>query len=75
MKVVDKTITRSDGKTANGIRFDNTYNPQGVGCTLGGVKTIINADTATNRIPRDGEFTFALTSHDGAPMPEGSRTA
>lgn len=73
LKVVDKTITRSDGKTANGIRFDNTYNPQGVGCTLGGVKAIINADTATNRIPRDGEFTFALTSHDGAPMPEGSK--
>lgn len=73
LKVVDKTITRSDGKTANGIRFDNTYNPQGVGCTLGGVKTIINADTATSRIPRDGEFTFALTSHDGAPMPEGSK--
>lgn len=72
LKVVDKTITRSDGKTANGIRFDNTYNPQGVGCTLGGVKTIINADTATNRIPRDGEFTFELASHDGAPMPEGS---
>lgn len=73
LKVVDKTVTRSDGKTANGIRFDNTYNPQGVGCTLGGVKTIINADTATNRIPRDGEFTFELTSHDGAPMPEGSK--
>lgn len=73
LKVVDKTITRSDGKTANGIRFDNTYNPKGVGCTLGGVKTIIKADTATNRIPQDGEFTFALTSHDGAPMPEGSK--
>lgn len=73
LKVVDKTITRSDGKTANGIRFDNTYNPQGVGCMLGGVKTIINADTATNRIPQDGEFTFKLTSHDGAPMPEGSK--
>lgn len=73
LKVVDKTITRSDGKTANGIRFDNTYNPKGVGCTLGGVKTIINADTATNRIPQDGEFTFALTSYDGAPMPEGSK--
>lgn len=73
LKVVDKTITRSDGKTANGIRFDNTYNPKGVGCTLGGVKTIINADTATNRIPQDGEFTFKLTSHDGAPMPEGSK--
>lgn len=73
LKVVDKTITRSDGETVNGIRFDNTYNPKGVGCTLGGVKTIINADTATNRIPRDGEFTFVLTSHDGAPMPEGSK--
>ena len=73
LKVVDKTITRSDGKTANGIRFDNTYNPKGVGYTLGGVKTIINADTATNRIPQDGEFTFELTSHDGAPMPEGSK--
>lgn len=73
LKIVDKTITRSDGKTANGIRFDNTYNPKGVGYTLGGVKTIINADTATNRIPRDGEFTFKLASHDGAPMPEGSK--
>lgn len=73
LKIVDKTITRSDGKTANGIRFDNTYNPKGVGCTLGGVKTIINTDTATNRIPQDGEFTFKLTSHDGAPMPEGSK--
>lgn len=73
LEVVDKTITRSDGETVNGIRFDNTYNPKGVGYTLGGVKTIINADTATNRIPRDGEFTFALTSHDGAPMPEGSK--
>lgn len=73
LEVVDKTITRSDGETVNGIRFDNTYNPKGVGYTLGGVKTIINADTATNRIPRDGEFTFKLTSHDGAPMPEGSK--
>lgn len=73
LKVVDKTITRSDGKTANGIRFDNTYNPKGVGYTLGGVKTIINTDTATNRIPQDGEFTFKLTSHDGAPMPKGSK--
>lgn len=73
LKVADKTITRSDGETVNGIRFDNTYNPKGVGCTLGGVKTIINADTATNRIPQDGEFTFVLTSHDGAPMPEGSK--
>lgn len=73
LKIVDKTITRSDGKTANGIRFDNTYNPKGVGYTLGGVKTIINTDTATNRIPQDGEFTFKLTSHDGAPMPEGSK--
>lgn len=73
LKIVDKTITRSDGKTANGIRFDNTYNPKGVGCTLGGVKTIINADTATNRIPQDSEFTFKLASHDGAPMPEGSK--
>lgn len=73
LKVVDKTITRSDGKTANGIRFDNTYDPKGVGYTLGGVKTIINADTATNRIPQDGEFTFKLASHDGAPMPEGSK--
>ena len=73
LKVVDKTITRSDGKTANGIRFDNTYNPKGVGYTLGGVKTIINTDMATNRIPRDGEFTFKLTSHDGAPMPKGSK--
>ena len=73
LKVVDKTITRSDGKTANGIRFDNTYNPKGVGYTLGGVKTIINTDTETNRIPQDGEFTFKLTSHDGAPMPKGSK--
>lgn len=73
LKVVDKTITRSDGKTANGIRFDNTYNPKGVGYTLGGVKTIINTDTATNRIPQDGEFTFKLISHDGAPMPKGSK--
>lgn len=73
LEVVDKTITRSDGETVNGIRFDNTYNPKGVGCMLGGVKTIINADTATNRIPQDGEFTFKLTSHDGAPMPEGSK--
>ena len=73
LKVVDKTITRSDGETVNGIRFDNTYNPKGVGYTLGGVKTIINTDTATNRIPQDGEFTFKLTSHDGAPMPEGSK--
>lgn len=73
LKVVDKTITRSDGKTANGIRFDNTYNPKGVGYTLGGVKTIINTDTATNRIPQDGEFTFKLTSHDGVPMPKGSK--
>ncbi|MCB4902658.1 cell surface protein [Bifidobacterium pseudocatenulatum] len=73
LKVVDKTITRSDGKTANGIRFNNTYNPKGVGYTLGGVKTIINTDTETNRIPQDGEFTFKLTSHDGAPMPKGSK--
>lgn len=73
LKIVDKTVTRSDGKTANGIRFDNTYNPKNVGYTLGGVKTIINTDTATNRIPRDGEFTFKLTSHDGAPMPKGSK--
>lgn len=85
LKVVDKTITRSDGKTANGIRFDNTYNPQGVGCTLGGVKNIVNTDTATSRVPQDGEFKFqlnAVSAHDSdgnaismndMPMPAGSQ--
>lgn len=55
LKVVDKTITRSDGKTANGIRFDNTYNPKGVGCTLGGVKTVTNTGTG---------FTFGRMDYD-----------
>lgn len=85
LKVVDKTITRSDGKTANGIRFDNTYNPKNVGYAIGGAKRIVNTDTATGRIPQDGEFTFQLnaaSAHDSddnpidagdIPMPDGSR--
>ena len=75
LKVVDKTITRSDGKTANGIRFDNTYNPQGVGCTLGGVKTIINADTATNRIPRMASSRSHSPRMTARRCPRGRRTA
>lgn len=37
------------------------------------VRMVNYGNVDRDRIPQDGEFTFALTSHDGAPMPEGSK--
>lgn len=59
LKVVDKTVTRSDGKTANGIRFDNTYTPTPVGVTVKADKHL------TGRDLNDGEFTAELKDMDG----------
>lgn len=59
LEVVDKTITRSDGETVNGIRFDNTYTPLSVDVTVKADKHL------TGRALNDGEFTAELKDMDG----------
>lgn len=85
LSVTSKTVTPSTGDSDGTVTFTNRYNPKNVGYAIGGAKRIVNTDTATGRIPQDGEFTFqlnAVSAHDSdgnpidagdIPMPDGSR--
>lgn len=85
LSVTSKTVTPSTGDSDGTVTFTNRYNPKNVGYAVGGAKRIVNTDTATGRIPQDGEFTFQLnaaSAHDSddnpidagdIPMPDGSR--
>lgn len=85
LAVVSKTVTPTTGADGKNITFTNRYSPKNVGYAIGGAKRIVNTDTATGRIPQDGEFTFQLnaaSAHDSddnpidagdIPMPDGSR--
>lgn len=85
LSIASKTVEQTNGGNGKTVTFDNRYNPKNVGYAISGVKNIVNTDTATSRIPMDGEFEFRLdavsatgldgTSSDnaGIPMPEGSK--
>lgn len=85
LSVTSKTVTPSTGDSDGTVTFTNRYNPKNVGYAIGGAKRIVNTDTATGRIPQDGEFTFQLnaaSAHDSddnpidagdISMPDGSR--
>lgn len=85
LSVTSKTVTPTTGANGKNITFTNHYSPKNVGYSISGVKNIVNTDTATGRIPQDGEFTFQLnaaSAHDSddnpidagdIPMPDGSR--
>lgn len=85
LSVTSKTVTPSTGDSDGTVTFTNRYNPKNVGYAIGGVKNIVNTDTATGRIPQDGEFKFqlnAVSAHDSdgnaismndMPMPAGSQ--
>lgn len=83
--VVSKTATPTTGANGKNITFTNHYSPKNVGYSISGVKNIVNTDTATSRVPQDGEFKFqlnAVSAHDAdgnaismndMPMPAGSQ--
>lgn len=85
LAVVSKTVTPTTGANGKNITFTNHYSPKNVGYSISGVKNIVNTDTATSRVPQDGEFTFqlnAVSAHDSdgnaismndMPMPAGSQ--
>lgn len=85
LAVVSKTVTPITGANGENITFTNHYSPKNVGYSISGVKNIVNTDTATSRVPQDGEFKFqlnAVSAHDSdgnpidagdIPMPDGSR--
>lgn len=85
LSVTSKTVTPSTGDSDGTVTFTNRYNPKNVGYAIGGVKNIVNTDTATSRVPQDGEFKFqlnAVSAHDSdgnaismndMPMPAGSQ--
>lgn len=85
LTVVSKTVTPTTGANGKNITFTNHYSPKNVGYSIGGVKNIVNTDTATSRVPQDGEFKFqlnAVSAHDAdgnaismndMPMPAGSQ--
>ena len=85
LSVVSKTITPTTGANGKNITFTNHYSPKNVGYSISGVKNIVNTDTATSRVPQDGEFQFqlnAVSAHDSdgnaismndMPMPAGSQ--
>ena len=85
LTVVSKTVTPTTGANGKNITFTNHYSPKNVGYSISGVKNIVNTDTATSRVPRDGEFKFqlnAVSAHDAdgtaismndMPMPAGSQ--
>lgn len=85
LAVVSKTVTPITGADGENITFTNHYSPKNVGYSISGVKNIVNTDTATSRVPQDGEFKFqlnAVSAHDSdgnaismddMPMPAGSQ--
>lgn len=85
LAVVSKTVTPTTGANGKNITFTNHYSPKNVGYSISGVKNIVNTDTATSRVPQDGEFKFqlnAVSAHDAdgnaismndMPMPAGSQ--
>lgn len=85
LAVVSKTVTPTTGSNGKNITFTNYYSPKNVGYSISGVKNIVNTDTATSRVPQDGEFKFqlnAVSAHDSdgnaisvndMPMPAGSQ--
>lgn len=85
LAVVSKTVTPTTGANGKNITFTNHYSPKNVGYSISGVKNIVNTDTATSRVPQDGEFKFqlnAVSAHDSGgnaismddmPMPAGSQ--
>lgn len=85
LTVVSKTVTPTTGANGKNITFTNHYSPKNVGYSISGVKNIVNTDTATSRVPQDGEFKFqlnAVSAHDSdgnaismndMPMPAGSQ--
>lgn len=85
LAVVSKTVTPTTGANDKNITFTNHYSPKNVGYSISGVKNIVNTDTATSRVPQDGEFKFqlnAVSAHDSdgnaismddMPMPAGSQ--
>lgn len=85
LTVVSKTVTPTTGTNGKNITFTNHYSPKNVGYSISGVKNIVNTDTATSRVPQDGEFQFqlnAVSAHDSdgnaisvndMPMPAGSQ--
>lgn len=85
LTVVSKTVTPTTGADGKNITFTNHYSPKNVGYSISGVKNIVNTDTATSRVPQDGEFKFQLnaaTARDAdgnaisvndMPMPAGSQ--
>lgn len=85
LTVVSKTVTPTTGANGKNITFTNHYSPKNVGYSISGVKNIVNTDTATSRVPQDGEFKFQLnaaTAHDAdgnaismndMPMPAGNQ--
>ena len=85
LTVVSKTVTPTTGANGKNITFTNHYSPKNVGYSISGVKNIVNTDTATSRVPQDGEFKFQLnaaSAHDSdgnaismndMPMPAGSQ--
>lgn len=85
LTVVSKTVTPTTGANGKNITFTNHYSPKNVGYSISGVKNIVNTDTATSRVPQDGEFKFQLNavsardadgnaiSMDDMPMPAGSQ--
>lgn len=85
LTVVSKTVTPTTGANGKNITFTNHYSPKNIGYSISGVKNIVNTDTATSRVPQDGEFQFqlnAVSAHDSdgnaismndMPMPAGSQ--
>lgn len=85
LAVVSKTVTPTAGANGKNITFTNHYSPKNVGYSISGVKNIVNTDTATSRVPQDGEFQFQLNavsardadgnaiSMNDMPMPAGSQ--
>lgn len=85
LTVVSKTVTPTTGANGKNITFTNHYSPKNIGYSISGVKNIVNTDTATSRVPQDGEFQFQLNavsardadgnaiSMNDMPMPAGSQ--
>lgn len=66
-KLTAETSITKDGTAANAIVFDNSYDPEETGLSIGGTKELTGKDLEADM------FSFTLTGIDGAPMPAGGQ--
>ncbi len=66
------TVAYPEGTTS--LAFTNSYSSKSATINLSGTKKLAMGDPSLSRTLKAGEFSFAITSEDGAPLPATTTT-